>query len=109
MDCVSIKYSDHAVLQMFKRDIYTLDVEQVIHEGEIIKSYLDDKPYPSFLILGFCGEKVIHLVVAKNSQNQECVVVTAYIPDLAIWKEGFNPHYALGSVVRVQNTRKSSI
>ncbi len=89
MNCVSVIYSDHAVLQMFKRDIYTSDVEQVIREGEIIKSYLNDKPYPSFLILGFCGEKVIHLVVARNSQNQECVVVTAYIPDPAIWEEGF--------------------
>ena len=89
MDCLSVKYSDHAVLQMFKRDIDTIHVEQVIQEGEIIKSYLDDKPYPSFLILGFCEEKVIHLVVAKNTQNQECIVVTAYIPNPAIWEEGF--------------------
>ena len=89
MDCVSVNYSDHAVLQMFKRNIDTLDVERVIAQGEIIKSYLDDKPYPSYLILGFCGQKAIHLVIAKNSQNQECVVVTAYIPDPELWEEGF--------------------
>jgi hypothetical protein len=85
MDCASIKYSDHAILQMFKRDIDTFDVEQVIQEGEIIKSYPDDNPYPSFLILGFRREKAIHLVLAKNFQNSECVVITAYIPDPTIW------------------------
>ena len=85
MDCNSIKYSDHAILQMFKRDIDTSDVEQVIQVGEIIKSYPDDKPYPSFLILGFRREKPIHLVIAKNVQDDECIVVTAYIPDPTIW------------------------
>jgi hypothetical protein len=85
MDCNSIKYSDHAILQMFKRDIDTSDVEQVIQEGEIIKSYPDDKPYPSFLILGFRREKPIHRVIAKNVQDDECIVVTAYIPDPTIW------------------------
>ena len=89
MDCASFLYSDHAVLQMFKRDIDTFDVEDVIEHGEIIKSYLDDKPYPSFLILGFRGDKAIHLVVAKNSIINECIVVTAYIPDPSIWKLGF--------------------
>lgn len=89
MDCSSIKYSDHAVLQMFKRGIDTFDVEMVIKQGEVIKSYLDDKPYPSFLILGFSKEIAIHLVVAKNIVLNECVVVTAYIPDPAIWMEDF--------------------
>jgi len=72
---------------MFKRDIDTLDVELIIKEGEIIKSYLDDKPYPSFLLLGFRMEKPIHLVIAKNVQDDECIVVTAYIPDPSIWMD----------------------
>jgi hypothetical protein len=72
---------------MFRRDINTLDVEDAIKNGEIIKSYLDDKPYPSFLILGFRTEKAIHLVIAKNEQENECIVVTTYVPDPAIWMD----------------------
>jgi hypothetical protein len=89
VDCASVKYSDHAILQMFKRGIDTFEVEIVIKQGEIIKSYLDDRPYPSFLILGYSEEKAIHLVIAKNVQDEECIVVTAYIPDPTIWMEDF--------------------
>ncbi|SFH16760.1 protein of unknown function [Algoriphagus hitonicola] len=74
---------------MFKRDISTQMVETILETGEIIKSYPEDKPYPSFLILGFTNEKPIHLVVAKNSKTLDCVIVTAYIPDLGLWEEDF--------------------
>lgn len=74
---------------MFKREIDTLDVEEVIAKGEIIKSYLDDRPYPSYLILGFRRENAVHLVIAKNVQDDECIVVTAYIPDPSIWMDDF--------------------
>jgi len=33
---------------MFERDILEESVEDTIQNGEIIESYLDDKPYPSF-------------------------------------------------------------
>jgi len=32
-------------------------------------------------------EKPIHLVIAKNVQDDECIVVTAYIPDPSIWMD----------------------
>jgi hypothetical protein len=38
---------------MFERNISDEVVEKVIKNGKIIKEYLDDKPYPSFLILGY--------------------------------------------------------
>lgn len=74
---------------MFKREIDTLDVEEVIAKGEIIKSYLDDRPYPNYLILRFRRENAVHLVIAKNVQDDECIVVTAYIPDPSIWMDDF--------------------
>ena len=54
--------------------------------GEIIKSYSDDKPYPSCLILGktFSGEPV-HSVWAYNKNTGWAVLITAYRPDPKIW------------------------
>jgi hypothetical protein len=52
MKCDSILFSDHSVSQMFKRDISIDEVEYVLASGEIIKEYKEDKPFPSYLMLG---------------------------------------------------------
>jgi len=36
---------------MFERDILENEIEEAVKNGEIIETYLDDKPYPSFLTL----------------------------------------------------------
>ena len=41
-------YREHAIQRMFERDIFEIDVENTIKNGEIIEEYIDDKPYPSF-------------------------------------------------------------
>ncbi len=89
MKCESIIYSDHAITQMFKRDINTDDVNVILKAGEIINEYLYDTPYPSYLVLGFINMRPLHLVIAKNEQKQQCIVITAYQPDRNIWDETF--------------------
>lgn len=61
----------------------------MISEGEIIKEYLDDKPYPSFLLLGFINGRPLHVVIAKNITEKFCILVTAYFPDDTIWDSTF--------------------
>ena len=89
MVCNSLSYSDHAVSQMFKRDISTSDVRLIIENGEIITVYLYDKPFPSYLMLGYIDKRPIHVVVAKDDKLNACIVVTAYEPDADIWEPGF--------------------
>ena len=43
----------HAIRKMFERSINRDDVRHVIDNGEVIREYLDDKPFPSRLILGW--------------------------------------------------------
>ena len=74
---------------MFERGIKSDEVILVIKEGEIIESYPDDHPYPSTLILGYIREKPIHVVVARNPVNLECIIVTVYRPDNIIWDSNF--------------------
>jgi hypothetical protein len=49
--------SAHALQRMFERYIDPAVIEKAITFGEEIKSYPDDKPYPSRLVLYFVNER----------------------------------------------------
>jgi hypothetical protein len=74
---------------MFHRDIKNADVLEVIRNGKMINEYPDDKPYPSFLMLGFINNRPIHVVLASDNENQVGIVITVYEPDPEIWTEDF--------------------
>jgi hypothetical protein len=73
---------------MFQRDIYEYQVEEVIENGEVIEHYKDDKPYPSFLVLGFVDNTPLHVVYSKDDEGN-VIVITAYKPNLNKWQENF--------------------
>jgi Domain of unknown function (DUF4258) len=79
----------HAIQRMFQRQISEEDIRHVLAMGEIIESYPDDSPYPSFLALNFCGARPIHVVAADNHESQETIVITAYEPDPIQWDPSF--------------------
>ncbi len=87
MDCSKFEYSNHCLLRIIERDIAVDDIEIAARNGQIIKEYLDDKPYPSFLILGFVNKKALHVVVAYF--QKKCIVITAYWADETKWEENF--------------------
>jgi len=61
--CKTVVFTGHAMRRMFERDISPDQVEQAVSAGEMIASYPDDRPYPSYLILGFVDELPLHVVV----------------------------------------------
>jgi hypothetical protein len=73
---------------MFQRDIYETEVEDVIVNGEIIESYPTDKPYPSFLALGYFDGLALHVVYAKE-EDDTAIIITAYRPSLHKWQNDF--------------------
>ena len=81
-------YREHAIQRMFERDIFEEDIEDAIKNGEIIEEYEDDKPYPSFLVLG-CRIRPLHVVFAKNLEENEIIVITAYYPDKQKWSDDY--------------------
>ena len=81
-------YREHAIQRMFERDIFEVDVENTVKNGEITEEYLDDKPYPSFLALGF-NKKPLHVVFAKNYEDNEVIIITAYYPDKEKWSDDY--------------------
>ncbi|MGD9970745.1 MAG: DUF4258 domain-containing protein [Sulfuricurvum sp.] len=79
-------YRTHAIERMFQRDVNEEDVEQVVKNGEIVEEYPADYPYPSFLVLGYCGSRPLHVVFAKD-ETENIIVITVYEPTLEKWLE----------------------
>jgi len=89
MECKRINFSGHAVQRMFERGIREKDVIEIIKTGEIIASYRDDDPYPSFLMLGFKNDTPVHVVIARDDETVNCYVITVYSPKSEIWQAGY--------------------
>lgn len=89
MVCKETLFSDHAITQMFKRNISVDNVKSVIENGEVVITYLHDRPYPSYLILGYINKRPVHVVVGKDDGLGRCIIITAYEPDANIWQPGF--------------------
>lgn len=81
-------FRKHALQRMFQRSISTEDVAAVLREGKFIIAYPDDTPYPSRLMLGWRGDRPIHIVAADTPES-ETIVITVYEPDSALWEPGF--------------------
>ena len=74
---------------MFQRGIPPEAVEALIKEGEVISAYPDDRPYPSYLILGNHAGAPVHAVIAQTPQTGLCQVITVYRPDPVLWDTSF--------------------
>lgn len=86
---MKVIFSQHAIQQMFRRNISVNQVKYALTFGEEIKAYPDDRPYPSKLLLVFQNEVPLHVVVAENRNDNEIIIIAAYIPEQDIWTNNF--------------------
>ena len=86
---MKFSFSGHVFKRMAERVFSPDIIKSVIENGTVIKSYPDDTPYPSRLILGFDGKRPVHVVSAYNSENDTEYVITVYEPDLLKWSDDF--------------------
>ena len=79
------RLSKHATKQMGLRGRTLGDMHHTVLTGEIIQEYLEEKPYPEFLFLGYPGnpDDPCYVVVASND---ETVIVTVHDYDPAIYE-----------------------
>ncbi len=82
-------YRVHAIERIVERGISDDDVRQVLADGKEIEEHPADYPYPSRLLLGWCGQRPIHVVAADNTADNETIIVTVYEPDPDRWERGF--------------------
>jgi hypothetical protein len=88
-DNFGLRFRTHAVQRMFERSISKNNVSTVLSTGKVIEDYPDDDPYPSALILGWIGNRPIHVVAAINKDDGEYIAITVYEPDSDQWDQNF--------------------
>jgi hypothetical protein len=74
-----VTWSRHGVTRMQERGITREDVLAGLRGGEVIENY-PDEPYPSALVLGFAGDRPLHVVVASDTTAPEAHIITVYEP-----------------------------
>ncbi len=79
----------HALQRMIERSIDKQSVIEVIEKGDIVESYPDDKPYPSFLRCKIISGRPLHVVYALSEEENSIIVITTYEPDKNLWDETF--------------------
>lgn len=79
----------HAIRRMAQRNITVTEVREVLATGEVVEVYPDDTPYPSRLVLGWRGNRPIHVVAADNTDTVETIIITTYEPGTDQWEAGF--------------------
>ena len=89
MEFENAVFSGHAVRRMFEWSIGRDEVLEVLRNGEVIADYPDDRPFPSFLLLGFPAKRALHAVAALDKQTDTCHGITAYPPDPRQWEADF--------------------
>lgn len=89
MDFKNVVFSGHAVRRMFEWGFQRDEVSEVLRNGEVIAEYPEDKPFPSYLLLGFTGGSALHVVASLDRTTGTCHIITTYSPDPARWREDF--------------------
>lgn len=75
--------TQHSRKRFAERGISISDIQFVIKTGTIIEQYEDDMPFPSCLMMGYSGERVLHAVMSINEGF--IYIITAYDPDPDKW------------------------
>lgn len=81
-------FREHALLRMAERGITHQDVTSALEQGEVIRHYPEDTPYPSRLLLLWIEGQPLHVVAAPVGDDAE-IVITVYRPDPALWEPDF--------------------
>lgn len=76
-----VKFSIHAQERIDERKVLISEIEKVISTGEIIEKYPDDKPYPSYLILGYVRNNQPLYVLCALGENLIIVTVHWFDPE----------------------------
>jgi hypothetical protein len=78
------RITEHAREKMERENLLAKEVFISLFRGEIIEIYLDDRPYPSCLVLGWtANHEPIHSVWAYA--REMAYLITVYRPDPARW------------------------
>ena len=88
IDSQSYQISVHADDERLADGLTIAELETALLDCEIIESYPEDARGESCLILGFVGERPVHVVCGRNRAGH-LVLITVYIPAMPKWKDPY--------------------
>jgi len=75
----------HARERMLERDILFQEIRECLENSKIIENYFEDRPFPSFLALGFTSNnRPLHTIWALDDENL-AYLISVYEPDPDMW------------------------
>lgn len=88
---MKIYFTRHAIQRLYERSISKNDIREAVENGEVIKEYNDDKPFPSRLLLYACSKRNLHVVysIEPGSIEEKCIIITVYEPSPMEWADDF--------------------
>lgn len=76
--------TEHAHDERQQEPIKVEEIKEALINCEILEDYSDDPRGASCLVLGYSGEKPVHIVCGQ-AKNQWLLIITVYIPRLPKW------------------------
>ena len=84
-----VLYTNHAVKQMFSRNISVTEEADVLENGNVVIDYLDDKPFPSKLLFSKVNSRLLHVVCSYDSEKSVIIIITVYEPSADLWENDY--------------------
>lgn len=85
----SFEWRKHTLIRLAQLGISQDIVLKVILEGEVIKDYPEDKPFPSSLIFKMIESEPYHVVVSFDIESRKAYIITVYEPTLDKFEPDF--------------------
>jgi len=84
------RISQHATMRRIQRGISISELKRVLLNGEIIERNPRDKPYPSFLVLGWLRSgDPLHVKCSRGTKEPRLRIVTLYEPSDEEWEKDY--------------------
>lgn len=84
------RISQHATMRRIERGILISELKQVLLNGETIERNPGDKPYPSFLVLGWLRSgDPLHVKCSRGTREPRLRIVTLYEPSDEEWEKDY--------------------
>jgi hypothetical protein len=78
--------AQNVLQKLAERGIQQQAVREVLLQGERIRDYAEDRPFPSAIFLGYVGNRPLHVVASCDEVNRKAFIITAYEPSLDVFE-----------------------
>jgi hypothetical protein len=82
----NIIFKKHALVRMLERRIESSDIIHALENCSVVEAYHDDRPYPSYLLLGYSGSRPLHIVLSGDQDMELIFIITIYEPSDDLWE-----------------------